>query len=100
MALHGVLCLHNFRKRSNHAGLRTYMKVYRYMKKVGLRQIPTCRKSPVEAGLFLVDMVVLCQDLVQVKMRNFSQIQPASSSALMCALLYTRSNSSGDIKSQ
>ena len=62
--------------------------------------LTTCRKSPVEAGLFLVDMVVLCQDLVQVKMRNFSQIQPANSSALMCALLYTRSNSSGDIKSQ
>ena len=41
-----------------------------------------------EAGLFLVDMVVLCQDLVQVKMRNFSQIQPASSSALVCAVLY------------
>lgn len=38
MALHGALCLHNFRKRSNHAGLRTYMKVYRYMKKVGLRR--------------------------------------------------------------
>ena len=45
-------------------------------------------------------VLVLCQDLVQVKMRNFSQIQPASSSVLMCALLYTRSNSSGDIKSQ
>ena len=45
-------------------------------------------------------LMVLCQDLVQVKMRNFSQIQPASSSALMCAPLYTRSNSSGDIKSQ
>ena len=41
-----------------------------------------------EAGLFLVDMVVLCQDLVQVKMRNFSQIQPARSSALVCAVLY------------
>lgn len=38
MALHGALCLHNFRKRSNHAGLRTYMKVYRYMKKVGLQR--------------------------------------------------------------
>ena len=46
------------------------------------------------------EVLVLCQDLVQVKMRNFSQIQPARSSALMCALLYTRSNSSGDIKSQ
>ena len=46
------------------------------------------------------NQVVLCQNLVQVEMRNFSQIQPASSSALMCALLYTRSNSSGDIKSQ
>ena len=45
-------------------------------------------------------LMVLCQDLVQVKMRNFSQIQPASSSALVCALLYTCSNSSGDIKSQ
>ena len=45
-----------------------------------------------------MDELVLCQDLVQVKMRNFSQIQPASSSALACALLYTRSNSSGDIK--
>ena len=47
-----------------------------------------------------MDELVLCQDLVQVKMRNFSQIQPTSSSALMCALIYTRSNSSGDIKSQ
>ena len=45
-------------------------------------------------------LMVLCQDLVQVKMRNFSQIQPACNSALVCALLYTRSNSSGDIKSQ
>ena len=25
-----------------------------------------------------MDELVLCQDLVQVKMRNFSQIQPAS----------------------
>ena len=35
-----------------------------------------------------MDELVLCQDLVQVKMRNFSQIQPASSSALVCAVLY------------
>ena len=46
------------------------------------------------------EVLALCQDLVQVKMRNFFQIQPARSSALVCALLYTRSNSSGDIKSQ
>ena len=46
------------------------------------------------------EVLVLYQDLVQVKMRNFSQIQPASSSDLACAFLYTRSNSSGDIKSQ
>ena len=36
--LYGTLYLRNFRKHSNHAGLRTYMKVYRYMKKVGLRR--------------------------------------------------------------
>ena len=40
-----------------------------------------------------MDELVLCQDLVQVKMRNFSQIQPASSSALVCAVLYV-----GDIR--
>lgn len=50
MALHGALCLHNFRKRSNHAGLRTYMKVYRYMKKVGLRHIIIMMLISISAG--------------------------------------------------
>lgn len=36
--LYGTLCLRNFRKHSNHAGLRIYMKVYGCMKKVGLQR--------------------------------------------------------------
>ena len=36
--LYRIICWWNSRKRSNHAGLRIYMKVYGYMKKVGLRR--------------------------------------------------------------
>ena len=43
------------------------------------------------------ETVVLCQDLVQVKRRNFSPFYPARSSASVCVLSYTRSNSFGDI---
>lgn len=34
--------------------------------------------------------VVLCQDLVQAKMRNFFRFKPARSSASVCVPLYIR----------
>ena len=65
---------------------------------VGLKKVPAIVKemSDDEAIIKMVDaniqreeiLLVLCQDLVQVKMRNFVSV---------CVLSYMRSNSSGDI---